>query len=68
MDMASVRSEIFAENQAKLPEDQRCGPLDGEVAWCMIKNEDGYGCTRAKGHDGDHAACGVLGQLLAVWS
>jgi hypothetical protein len=51
--------EMFEESQAKLPEDLRLHPNDKEM--CLDEN-DGYKCTRKKGHDGKyHSACGMTG-------
>jgi len=54
-------------------------PVD-ECVWCCGKHEDACGseshrndagkvyfCTRRKGHDGVHMACGVMEHELSAW-
>ena len=39
-----------------------------DVNFCENYNNQGYGCSRNKGHEGDHVACGYdEGHVLAMW-
>jgi hypothetical protein len=58
--MDKTISEIFNENQAKLPEEKRCA----RGKCCSVINNDGYSCTLLKGHKGVHVAHGILGDII----
>ena len=47
-----------------------CEYCEGDDSLCCddINKEYGYVCSRAKGHEGDHIACGYdEGHVLAMW-
>jgi hypothetical protein len=64
-EMTKARYEIFKENQAKLPEQDRVAPP--RVDLCTAKSDDGFSCTKASHTEGDHIAHGMLGTVLFRW-
>ena len=63
--MDEVREQMFAEEQALLPPNERVAGPDQEM--CLEK-DDGYSCTSAKNHEGDHVSCGTLGAVHHRWA
>lgn len=61
----AVIKEAFEENVAQMPPEDRpfVGPEDG---YCLVE-DDGYKCTKAKGHAGQHCAHGSFGYVLRRW-
>lgn len=61
LDAAIAKS--FQEVQAKLPPEDRCAT---KAPLCSIRH-DGYACTKARGHVGDHIAHGSHGYVITRW-
>jgi hypothetical protein len=64
MELEKVIAKMFAEGQAKLPVVDRCAQKASE--FCLAEN-DGFKCTKSKGHDGDHCAHERLGGIAHRW-
>lgn len=62
-ELEDTRDRMFNENQAKLAPELRC--VMG-AKWCE-EDDEGYTCTCAVGHVGDHAAHGRLGIIVHRW-
>ncbi len=46
----------------------RTGAVAGTVIPpCCGEDDEYYSCTRPKGHEGEHVACGILGHRYRVW-
>jgi len=60
----TLLDRMFEEEQAKLPPEDRCARTAQE----MCRDEhDGYKCTKAKGHAGQHIAHERLGTAMTRW-
>lgn len=59
-----VLQDCFRNGQARLPPDRRAAP-DGIE--CCFHEHDGFKCTMAKGHTGQHAAHGMMGHIIREW-
>lgn len=63
MDLDKTLDRLFDQNQAKLPVEDRCA-THGQM--CLAQ-DDGYKCTKPKGHCGEHIAHGRLGYIGHRW-
>lgn len=56
------------ENDAKKPPRIEMAKPGQTMCNCVTRTGVSYGCTRPKGHTGDHVAHGHLGEIYAMWS
>lgn len=64
-ELDATLDRLFDENQAKLLPEERCAATVNDM--CLARG-DGYTCTRARGHAGDHVAHGRLGYIGHRWA
>lgn len=63
--LEKATKELFHENQAKLPEEDRCAKNNQKM--CGDRH-DGWTCTKPRDHKGQHIAHSNLGYAIERWS